>query len=267
MTEKTARRVRLYYGIFLSVFTVVTGLLFIVQAALIYYADNTPPYSPEIVASRLSAIAVPVWIWVAAVIIGFVLGFIFRAPARRLTHKRTPRETLVKLCRRIPVGEEENLAEKGKRLQRAEEIRLAAWAFCFCLCLASAIVSAVYLFNHAHFAGQNLNAEILAMLRHVLPWVGAGFAACIAFVVIENIAAKRELPYVKKLVAGGGMRGALPLRANGYALAVPAWVLPAVRIALAVLGVTFILVGIFNGSALDVFVKAVNICTECIGLG
>lgn len=31
--------------------------------------------------------------------------------------------------------------------------------------------------------------------------------------------------------------------------------------------VAFILLGIMNGSAFDVLVKAINICTECIGLG
>ncbi len=29
----------------------------------------------------------------------------------------------------------------------------------------------------------------------------------------------------------------------------------------------FILLGIFNGGADDVLIKAINICTECIGLG
>lgn len=31
--------------------------------------------------------------------------------------------------------------------------------------------------------------------------------------------------------------------------------------------IVFILLGIFNGSALDVLTKAINICSECIGLG
>ena len=31
--------------------------------------------------------------------------------------------------------------------------------------------------------------------------------------------------------------------------------------------VVLIIAGVFNGSALDVFGKAVNICTECVGLG
>ncbi len=39
------------------------------------------------------------------------------------------------------------------------------------------------------------------------------------------------------------------------------------RVALLTAAVLLIIAGILNGSALDVLVKAINICTECIGLG
>ena len=39
------------------------------------------------------------------------------------------------------------------------------------------------------------------------------------------------------------------------------------RASIAVVAITFIIVGAVNGDARDVFVKAINICTECIGLG
>ncbi|MBR4456229.1 MAG: thioredoxin [Solobacterium sp.] len=39
------------------------------------------------------------------------------------------------------------------------------------------------------------------------------------------------------------------------------------RTALVVLAVVFIIMGIANGGARDVLIKAVNICTECVGLG
>ena len=39
------------------------------------------------------------------------------------------------------------------------------------------------------------------------------------------------------------------------------------RLGLLVLAVLFILIGIFNGSMKDVLIKAINVCSECIGLG
>ncbi|MDE6585051.1 MAG: thioredoxin [Clostridia bacterium] len=40
-----------------------------------------------------------------------------------------------------------------------------------------------------------------------------------------------------------------------------------VRGAVAVIAVTFIILGIFNEGMQSVFTKAINICSECIGLG
>ena len=51
---------------------------------------------------------------------------------------------------------------------------------------------------------------------------------------------------------------------NG-AVSVPA--INIVRAVVLVLAIAFIVVGIFNGSMSDVFIKASKICTECIGLG
>ena len=39
------------------------------------------------------------------------------------------------------------------------------------------------------------------------------------------------------------------------------------RVTVLCLGVLFIILGVMNGGSRDVLVKAINICTECIGLG
>ena len=40
-----------------------------------------------------------------------------------------------------------------------------------------------------------------------------------------------------------------------------------VRLGILAAAAVFMVLGALNGGARDVFVKAVNICTECIGLG
>ncbi|MBR2529382.1 MAG: thioredoxin [Blautia sp.] len=43
--------------------------------------------------------------------------------------------------------------------------------------------------------------------------------------------------------------------------------LVALQTALIAIAIGLIVVGVFNGSAQDVLYKAINICTECVGLG
>ena len=53
-----------------------------------------------------------------------------------------------------------------------------------------------------------------------------------------------------------------------FEMYVPGFGVPGISgIALLVLAVALIAAGVFNGSARDVFGKAVKICTECVGLG
>ena len=40
-----------------------------------------------------------------------------------------------------------------------------------------------------------------------------------------------------------------------------------VRLVIALLALGFIVLGLINGQARDVLNKAINICTECLGLG
>ena len=40
-----------------------------------------------------------------------------------------------------------------------------------------------------------------------------------------------------------------------------------IRAAVVVAAAAFILAGVLNGSARDVLIKAIHICTECVGLG
>lgn len=40
-----------------------------------------------------------------------------------------------------------------------------------------------------------------------------------------------------------------------------------IRAVLFLTAVIFIIIGIINGSAFDVFIKASKVCTECIGIG
>lgn len=272
MTEKTVRAVRFWYGIFLSVFTVVVGVLFLAGVADIYFnpADGQI-FTREIVWEHLFPVLIPFCLWIVAVIAGFVLSVVMPYEPKR---KRKPDAAVAyaKLKKRIPAGEGDAYLENYQRVRRAEVTRFAVWCASALVCLVGAIYSLVYLFDSSHFSTTDYNGEVLTAAKHVQPCIAAAFASLIAAAVTERITAKQALPYVKKLVAAGGA----PLKtrecvfaarcASVYAKQEGKIVL-GVRIAVGLLAIVFVALGIVNGGAGDVLVKAINICTECIGLG
>lgn len=131
-----------------------------------------------------------------------------------------------------------------------------------CMVAAGAIVVCavpclLYLLNREHFASWDLEHVMGQMLLHVAPWVAAAFAIALAasFACGRNV--QREIETLK-----GQEKKSSPQLPAPRRIPLGVW-----RIGLGVAAITFIVLGVMNGGLRDVLVKAVNICTECIGLG
>lgn len=253
-------KIRLCYGIFLSALTVLVGLMFIIEAAQLYYSrlgSGEDIYTREIVGQRLALMMIPVGIWIAAIVAGFVLSVIY--PVRSCARKRDPRDTVALLSRRIPKSGD---GEERAQYRRYQIYRTVGYCVSAAICVAAAIASAVYLLNTAHFPAKDVTAEVLQMLKNVLPWIGAAFVGCIAAALWDRGCAKKQLPLVKTILRQGG--AAAP---ESQSIVFPKNAVWAIRLSLLVVGIVFVGLGIWNGGAHDVLIKAINICTECIGLG
>ena len=135
------------------------------------------------------------------------------------------------------------------------------WAV-FALCMVPVLL---YITTGSHFPNGDLEPVFLALVGHVLPWIAIGLAALMVSTVLQEKSMRREIEAAKAQLrqekAGGVKPEAAekkPDRSGAVRL---------LRIALLVLAVVLIAAGVFNGSARDVFGKAVKICTECVGLG
>lgn len=267
-----AAKIRLIYGICLSVLTVVVGVLFIVETANIYYSgkngDGTPIYSRELVSQHLGLLMIPLSIWLAAIIVGFVLSLVYRTKETSFV-KKGAREVVSRLADKLQ-GMSLADNEQYRQYRKLNVVRIVIVVISGVFCLISAVFCCVYLFNTAHFPAENITAEVLQMLRNVLPWVIAAFVVCIAAFVGDMVCAKKQLPLVKQMLAsnGGGSaakdgaddNGNSKKRVNSKVV----WIVRGVVFAVAI---TFIVLGALNGGARDMLLKAINICAECIGLG
>lgn len=180
-------------------------------------------------------------------------------------------------------------AEKTDAMRGEERGRRIARGVCAGICAVCSVMAARYLANPAHFASRELESVIGRMLWHIAPWTLVGFACailCECFcgrslrrkidlatrsvkrASVENARTDSGVPREKKTYLGeeasieNAQTDSGALREKRARLAKTA----ARAVALA-LAVSLLALGAANGGMRDVLVKAINICTECIGLG
>lgn len=289
MTLKKANTLRLIYGLCLSLLTVVIGILFLTQVVNIYNSGPQKPFTREIVAEHLSKIAVPCIIWIVAVIAGGVLWSVLPQQKKKL-YNSSPVAVYSALSARIP--ESATGCEKEYMLvNRRKRALIVARVICAAVSAVAVVMCALYLFTLSNltefnaqtfehgiigalanlFNAENFDADptrgVIAMTAQLLPWLGACLLCFIGLCVFEWITAKNTLPAVKALVAAGAKQGTAPKSKQKKQVKEHNVAIWAVRIALVAVALAFVVVGAINGGAYDVFIKAINICTECIGLG
>ena len=265
MTTTAIRRLHFWYGICLAILTLVVGILFIAQAADIYYSGLN--YSRELVIERCTAIAAPFWIWVAAIVAGGVIWMIYPEAEKKLKRLPDERADVVRLTQLAADSGDPKFVEAKAAVEREKKIRRVVWLSCLTVCLICAGVALYFIFNLPSYPADP-NEAILSLVRTALPCIIVAFAAAAGAAVFDAISAKKVLPYARQMLAVGGKAQVQP-RAPGKIAAVlqSPITLWGVRLAVLVVAIVFIILGVMNGGMADVLGKAINICTECIGLG
>ncbi len=275
MYEANARRVRILYGVFLGAFSVILAAVLIVEAAVLYdtgLAAGGDIYSREAVGARLLPLCGLFALWALAAVGGYLLSVLLPY-AERPVRRRDDGKTVRRLKRRLPAeGNADFLAEK-ERLGRYDGLRLGIWAVCALFAVAAGVICIVYLAQAANFPAKDLPKEMLGLVKNAVPWIAASFVLFAAAAALEKVLSAKRLAAVKHMLALGGNAAPAPvspakarLQALVAGMGASKTVL-VVRIVLAAVAVACIIWGICNGGAGDVLKKAINICTECIGLG
>ena len=108
------------------------------------------------------------------------------------------------------------------------------------------------------------SAENVAVrLKSLLPLM-QGYGLLVAAALLAEVCAGPSGARERAVCKGAAKSARKPHRAKPAERAFP---LGTVRMVIFVVAAAFIVLGVMNGGLYDVLVKAVNICTECIGLG
>lgn len=266
MTPSATRRLHFWYTICLSVLTAVVAILFISQAADIYFSGEG--YSRELVLERFAMIAAPFWIWVAAIVAGGVIWMIYPAEKKKLKRLPDERADVERLTTMAALREGDPEYDAARAaVERESKIRRIVWLSCFAACLICAGVALYFVFNLKAYPSDP-NTAVLNLVKSVLPCAATAFAACCGATIFDAISARKIAPQAKKMLALGGRAEPVSAPAGKLAAIIQSPVtLLAVRTIILAAAVVMIILGTMNGGAQDVLIKAVLICNECIGLG
>ena len=259
MSDKMKKKVRLIGGIALSVMLVVTGVLCAVACVSIYNIGDRP-FTPENISAAFSNVAPFAYITIAAVIAFVIWTLIYPEEAAKPRAIKDKQITLSMLSARLnaDAADKEILAEIEKEKKLCSTVNLVAAL----ISLVSALPAIIYTLNFANF-DMDYNAAVVAACLWVLPCSFIVMGVCIARGYIVSASAERQITLVKSAIAKSSATKpnvqSKPETDKRITLGI--------RAAIAAIAIVFIVIGIFNGGMADVLYKAINICTECIGLG
>lgn len=258
MTRRDKRTLCLRWAeTLLTVLTLALAVMLAAQCVHIYAMGNAPEnlteegvrinpvYSRQIVADALRPVRLPALAWL--VLLAVCAAGRAACPVLRRPAVMEPEIRLRLQAMRH--GDTEAIRKERGRRRKARTV-------CALFCVVCAVGAGTYLLNMEHFTSWDLETVMGQMLLHVAPWTLAAFAALMALAAWEKRSVLRELEAMKTAPAK-------PAASCGGDRQTPG----AVRVALYAAAVALIVAGIFNGGMYDVLVKAINICTECIGLG
>lgn len=263
-----AEKIRLIYSIVVGVFAVALSIAVICVAADIYYSGRGSGvvFARDIVIARLKAVAIPFIVLVGLIACGAVF------PLYEVKAKRKPEDAVKLLSAKKPTGGNgEEYTRAINQYNTLRDDRFNLWVGTLVILLICTAAVLCYLLNTANFLGEDITADIFRMVKNILPWIAFAFAVFILATVYNGLIASRQLTALKTVIKTGNGEAQIKYEPKAIATAkrilssdTTLWV---IRSLVFIAAVTFIIVGALNGGARDVLIKAINICTECIGLG
>ena len=246
--------------IIMSIQTILLGALFIVQICRIYFG-NDGNFTREICIKYIREIAIVIILWVL-LIVGTGVYFVIKNQNKEKGVKASNVARLEMLLSIAPEFKNEELKDSYKELDRDTKVIKITKIVSLVIVVICALMGIGYLSNSKHFdSSGDLNAQIKAMTIHLMPWVIISFVSILFTSFYEEYRAKKMIEVVKMIIKNDGKKP-YQYQKNNNKL-----VINIARSVIILIAVALIIVGSFDGSAKDMLQKAINICTECIGLG
>lgn len=216
-------------------------------------------YTRERIAEQFARIALPFFGSIGFMIAGLVLGIKDSARHASVNDNEDIRDLL---AFRI----QDSTEEIRKERKRQKWLLAGGWTG-FGLCMVPVLI---YITDPGHFPQNDLEVMFSSLLFSILPWTVLGLGCLLLFSFLRSRSMVREAVLLKERLAGDHAEKNIPSEREGEQGSEDKRrkrLLMWVRIAVLAAAAAMIIAGALNGSLRDVLVKAINLCTECVGLG
>ena len=275
MTEKGFKLLHRIIGILVAISIAIAGICLALGCCYIYFSDDMS-YSRIAVADVFAVICIPVYACLALVVLGFLAELLLPYTIQKrnisVSSETKVGNTLKK--RGLSGLSDATLAvhyrEKGKRTLNA--IIMTA------LTLIAYTVFFIYALDQDNFDNVDINGSVISALYVLAPCVLLPFSFYLYSLIARERGFKRILEAVKNDADGKsgdiehkpdfeGFDVFVSRLGKFFESAVTGRPLMIVRISIVAVAILCVVFGLVFGGTADVFTKASNICTECIGLG
>jgi len=257
MKENFIRIFSLTLKILLSISIIAAGLSLIYGCLLIYYTGDAG-YSANEVREVFGKIQLPVYICLGLLAVSIIYHLLFPDFDKKLKNKVSPKAKLILLLTKKDFEKAEaqviNAFNKEDKKKKAVNIISA---------FAVAILNFVFLsfaVNPKNFDTSLINDSVIKAMYLLLPCLAGMFVTLTSAKLLTDKFCNNQLELIKNL----------PLKAKSDTSDYEAKAdrkLYIIRYTVLAAAVVMIIIGLATDGVYDVLAKAVNICTECIGLG
>ncbi len=261
----TKKDVHLTYSVILSAALVIAGLCLIVACVNIYhgvYQVGEDLFSRQAVAAAFFPIRIPVYLSLVLILGGIILNLFF--PVEKKTRKMEKQYGVIldNLLKKADLAQcDPQLGHKILKLRaNRKHMKLTTLA----LLAVGSIVFYLYALNRGNYpadvhAVNSFMIKATWLFAHCL-LIPFGFGLFTTY--YTRISMQLEIELVKQAIAAGcPAPNATSPASNTKNILMPA------KCAVIAIALGLLLFGLLTGGTQDVLTKAVNICTECVGLG
>lgn len=236
--------------------SILLGLGFIFQVIRIYDKNNLPMYSKEIV-SRYLLQLLPLIITFIILVIFMGIYVVIRGISKRENIKIFNKERYLSMISHYDLKQ----LLKDKSFKNEYVLRLVLKIINYVICSLCLAICLIYMFSNNHLDSMEApTPQIIDLMIHFLPWIGISLISGLICIYVNDYSYLRSINLIKKIDCVKQKKKYTPCKYEKY-------LLHGSQVFFIVLSITLIIIGIINNEVQDVYNKAANICTECIGLG